>query len=54
MRFGRLGWFVALALQVAVVTAAALTFVFGAQGEPVQLDPAVITDGISSRITRGA
>src|SRR3989442_2169821 len=28
------------------------TFVFGAQGEPVQLDPAIITDGISSRITR--
>src|SRR5437868_11558756 len=32
--------------------ALAQTFVFGAQGEPVQLDPAVITDGISSRITR--
>jgi hypothetical protein len=32
MRFGRLGWFVALALQVAVVTAAAQTFVFGARG----------------------
>jgi peptide/nickel transport system substrate-binding protein len=32
--------------------AQAQTFVFGAQGEPVQLDPAVITDGISSRITR--
>jgi len=32
--------------------APAQTFVFGAQGEPVQFDPAVITDGISSRITR--
>ncbi len=31
---------------------AAQTLVFGAQGEPVQLDPAVITDGISARITR--
>jgi len=30
---------------------AASTFVFGAQGEPVCLDPAIITDGISSRIT---
>lgn len=28
------------------------TFIFGAQGEPVDLDPAIITDGISSRITR--
>jgi peptide/nickel transport system substrate-binding protein len=28
------------------------TFVFGNQGEPVELDPAVITDGISNRITR--
>jgi peptide/nickel transport system substrate-binding protein len=27
------------------------TFIFGAQGEPVDLDPAIITDGISSRIT---
>jgi len=32
--------------------ALAQTFVFGAQGEPVQFDPAVITDGISARITR--
>jgi peptide/nickel transport system substrate-binding protein len=31
--------------------ALAQTFVFGAQGEPVQLDPAVITDGISAKIT---
>ncbi len=30
---------------------AASTFVMGAQGEPVCLDPAIITDGISSRIT---
>jgi peptide/nickel transport system substrate-binding protein len=28
------------------------TFVFGGQGEPVSLDPAIITDGVSSRITR--
>jgi len=28
------------------------TFIFGAQGEPVDLNPAIITDGISSRITR--
>src|SRR5512136_323953 len=28
------------------------TFVFGGQGEPVSLDPAIITDGISSRVTR--
>ncbi len=28
------------------------TFIFGDQGEPVDLDPAIITDGISSRITR--
>lgn len=27
------------------------TFIFGAQGEPVDLDPAIITDGISARIT---
>jgi ABC-type transport system substrate-binding protein len=27
------------------------TFIFGAQGEPVCLDPAIITDGISGRIT---
>jgi len=31
--------------------ALAQTFVWGNQGEPVQLDTAVITDGISSRIT---
>src|SRR5258706_14258455 len=52
MRLGRLACFVVLALQAAVAPAAAQTFVFGAQGEPVQLDPAVITDGISSRLTR--
>ncbi len=27
------------------------TFVFGAQGEPVCLDPAIITDGITGRVT---
>jgi peptide/nickel transport system substrate-binding protein len=52
MRLDRLACFVALALLAAAAPAAAQTFVFGAQGEPVQLDPAVITDGISSRITR--
>ena len=52
MRLGRLACFVALVLQVTVASAIAQTFVFGAQGEPVQLDPAVITDGISSRLTR--
>src|SRR6059036_2520185 len=40
------------ALVSAAPAASAQTFVFGAQGEPVQLDPAVITDGISSRLTR--
>ena len=52
MRLGRLACAVALALHFAAASAAAQSFVFGAQGEPVQLDPAVITDGISSRITR--
>jgi len=28
------------------------TFIFGGQGEPVDLDTAIITDGISARITR--
>jgi peptide/nickel transport system substrate-binding protein len=27
------------------------TFIFGAQGDPVCLDPAIITDGISARVT---
>jgi peptide/nickel transport system substrate-binding protein len=39
-------------LLVAGPGAAQSTFVFGNQGEPVDLDPAVITDGISNRITR--
>ncbi len=43
---------VAAWLVGSAVPASAQTFVFGAQGEPVQLDPAIITDGISSRITR--
>jgi peptide/nickel transport system substrate-binding protein len=30
---------------------AAQAFIFGAQGEPVCLDPAIITDGISGRVT---
>src|SRR5215471_19547923 len=52
MKLVRLVGLVALALQVTVGVAIGQTFVFGAQGEPVQLDPAVITDGISGRITR--
>ena len=52
MRLATFALSIAITLMVAVLPAAAQTFVFGAQGEPVQLDPAVITDGISSRITR--
>src|SRR2546421_148914 len=43
---------IAALLSAAAAPASGQTFVFGAQGEPVQLDPAVITDGISSRLTR--
>src|SRR5437764_14452756 len=52
MRLATFTSLVALAVLGAVAPASAQTFVFGAQGEPVQFDPAVITDGISSRITR--
>jgi len=52
MRLATLALVIALSLLVPLPQASAQTFVFGAQGEPVQLDPAVITDGISSRITR--
>src|SRR5205809_8001297 len=52
MRLSRLALLVAVAVHLTAVPALAQTFVFGAQGEPVQFDPAVITDGISSRITR--
>lgn len=31
---------------------AGVTFTFGSEGNPVQLDPAVVTDGISLRVTR--
>ncbi len=41
-----------LAVVLGSAPAAAQTFIFGAQGEPVQFDPAVITDGISAKITR--
>src|SRR5262245_48620970 len=41
-----------LLLLGSAAPALAQTFVFGAQGEPVQFDPAVITDGISAKITR--
>src|SRR2546430_17587142 len=52
MRLSGLALLVAVGFHVMTGPALAQTFVFGAQGEPVQLDPAVITDGISSRITR--
>src|SRR3989442_7777558 len=52
MWFATLALLVAVALHVTPGPALGQTFVFGAQGEPVQLDPAIITDGISSRITR--
>ena len=52
MRLATLALLVAVALHVSPGPALGQTFVFGAQGEPVQLDPAIITDGISSRITR--
>jgi len=47
------GLFVVTAVfPVAGPALAQTTFIFGGQGEPVDLDPAIITDGISSRITR--
>ena len=52
MRYARAVLAAAVLLLAWAGPAAAQTFVFGGQGEPVQLDPAVITDGISSRITR--
>ncbi|MBI2468387.1 MAG: ABC transporter substrate-binding protein [Candidatus Rokubacteria bacterium] len=52
MRFTRAVLAVATALLLGwAAPALAQTFVFGAQGEPVQFDAAVITDGISGRIT---
>lgn len=41
-----------LLLGAGTAWAGQATFIFGSQGEPVDLDPAIITDGISSRITR--
>jgi peptide/nickel transport system substrate-binding protein len=53
MRFARAVLLVtAVLLLGAAGPAVAQTFIFGAQGEPVQFDPAVITDGISAKITR--
>ncbi len=53
MRFARAVLLATVALLLlAAGPALAQTFVFGAQGEPVQFDPAVITDGISAKITR--
>ena len=47
------GGFVLAGLLLGVGPASAqTTFVFANQGEPVSLDPAIITDGISNRITR--
>ena len=53
-RMTRLLGLIALAglLLAAGPAIAQTTFIFGGQGEPVDLDPAIITDGISSRITR--
>lgn len=48
----------ALLLLVAVIAIAPVaaqgpvTFVFGSEGNPIQLDPAVVTDGVSFRVTR--
>jgi len=52
MRFVEIALVAAALLPWPASPALAQTFVFGAQGEPVQLDPAIITDGISSRVTR--
>src|SRR4029453_10861873 len=41
----------AILLLGAVGPVLAQTFVFGAEGEPVSFDPAVITDGVSQRVT---
>jgi len=41
----------AAAATTAPAAGAKTSFIFGAQGEPVCLDPAIITDGISGRIT---
>ena len=39
------------AAPAAQATAKPSVFIFGAQGDPVCLDPAIITDGISGRVT---
>jgi peptide/nickel transport system substrate-binding protein len=53
MRFTRAVALVAAVLLLGVAApASAQTFIFGGQGEPVQFDPAVITDGITAKITR--
>ena len=41
----------AVLLLGAAGPARAQTFVFGAEGEPVSFDPAIITDGVSQRVT---
>src|SRR5262245_36697458 len=53
MRFARAVLLVTAVLLLGVAgPALAQTFIFGAQGEPVQFDPAVITDGITAKVTR--
>jgi peptide/nickel transport system substrate-binding protein len=53
MRFARAVLLVTAVLLVGMAgPAPAQTFIFGNQGEPVQFDPAVITDGITAKITR--
>ena len=50
----KLLWFLAVLLvgvTLWTTPVPAQTFVFGSQGEPVSLDPAIITDSISGRIT---
>ena len=56
MRFTRAVPLVVLGLGLGLVAGwsapvAAQTLVFGAQGEPVSLDTAIIEDGISQKIT---
>src|SRR5262245_30616750 len=53
MRFARAVLLVTAVLLLGVAgPALAQTFLFGAQGEPVPFGPAVITDGITAKVTR--
>jgi peptide/nickel transport system substrate-binding protein len=52
MRLARVVPLLTTILLLGVVgPAQAQTFVFGAEGEPVSFDPAIITDGVSQRVT---